>query len=304
MLDIQPWLQALLDRNQLDTAYVKTIQRWFSPLARELAAYQASSGRPVLIAINGSQGSGKTTLCDYLCSSLREDYGRQCIALSLDDFYLTRAERKTLANAVHPLFMTRGVPGTHDMSLLQSTLDKLLNGNGVPAVDIPRFDKANDERKPARAWDRVTTPLDFVFLEGWCLGVTAEDKANLRKPINALEREEDPHTTWRTRVNNSLSQFFLPLYQRVDQWIMLQAPSFDCVFDWRRQQEQQLAQKTGKEKALHLMDDANLRRFIQHYERLTKRCLAELPAHVHYLLQLDETRHIISCKRSLDSGQL
>ena len=250
----------------------------------------------MLIAVNGAQGSGKTTLCDYLCSSLREEYGRQCVALSLDDFYLTQAERKALAVAVHPLFITRGVPGTHDMGLLQSTLDQLLHANNARTTAIPRFDKGTDERKPTRDW--ASPPVHIVLLEGWCLGATAESERSLSGPVNALERDEDPQAIWRTQVNNSLREFFLPLYDRVDQWIMLRAPSFDCVFEWRREQEQKLADQAGKEKTTHLMNDASLQRFIQHYERLTRRCLAELPDHAHYLLQLNEARHIVSCKKS------
>ena len=255
-----------------------------------------AADRPVLIAVNGTQGSGKTTLCDYLCSSLREEYGRQCVALSLDDFYLTQAERKALAGAVHPLFITRGVPGTHDMGLLQSTLDQLLQVGGTRAITIPRFDKGADERRPTQDWDRVTQPVDIVLLEGWCLGATAESERSLSQPVNALERDEDPRAIWRTQVNTSLNEFFPPLYDRVDQWIMLRAPSFDCVFDWRREQEQKLANQPSEKRPSHLMDDADLQRFIQHYERLTRRCLAELPDHVHYLLQLNEARQIVSCK--------
>ena len=241
-------------------------------------------------------------MCDYLCSSLREEHGRHCVALSLDDFYLTHAERETLAVAVHPLFITRGVPGTHDMGLLQSTLEQLLRAEGTRTIDIPRFDKAADERRPARACDRISSPVQIVLLEGWCLGATAEAETSLSEPINALERDEDPRAVWRTQANNSLNEFFPPLYDRVDQWIMLRAPSFDCVFDWRREQERKLAEQQGKEKATRLMDDAGLQRFIQHYERLTRRCLAELPAHVHYLLGLNKARHIVTCQKPMAGG--
>ena len=34
-----------------------------------------------------------------------------------DDFYLTQAQRQDLAQQIHPLLKSRGVPGTHDVPL-------------------------------------------------------------------------------------------------------------------------------------------------------------------------------------------
>ena len=110
----------------------------------------------MLVAINGSQGSGKTTVCDYLRDELQASYGLRTLSLSLDDFYLTRAQRQELAETVHPLLATRGVPGTHDMQLLADTLDALLDRE-PSVIAIPRFDKALDDRcpgKPGMWWSR------------------------------------------------------------------------------------------------------------------------------------------------------
>ena len=76
-------------------------QRWFDPLARALVESQHRAGRPLLVALNGCQGSGKTTVSDYLCTSLFEKHAVNAVALSLDDFYLTRVERHALAAYTH-----------------------------------------------------------------------------------------------------------------------------------------------------------------------------------------------------------
>ena len=47
------------------------------------------------------------------------------IYVSIDDFYLTRAERKKLGEQVHPLMETRGVPGTHDVQMLATCIEDL-----------------------------------------------------------------------------------------------------------------------------------------------------------------------------------
>jgi len=295
------WRDALLERHRLDAVYLDTARTWFDPLARTLAAYQRDANRPVLVGLNGCQGSGKTTLCDYLCCALTREYALPTVALSLDDFYLTRAERQVLASSVHPLLATRGVPGTHDMDLLHQTLVSLLHPSARGPVAIPRFDKAADDRKPRADWEHVGLPLRIVLLEGWCLGARPEPAAALAAPINPLERDEDPEGRWRGYVNEVLEHRFQPLYTLVDQWIMLRAPSFDCVFDWRREQERKLAATVAPQQATGLMGDVALRRFIQHYERLTRQCLGELPARVDHLFRLDRERRITGYRHGAES---
>jgi len=267
-------------------------------LASALAAHHNGAARPVLIAVNGCQGSGKSTLADYVSQCLHWQYGLQCAVLSLDDFYLTRAERRALAREVHPLFATRGVPGTHDVALLQHTLKRLLSDSGDGAVAIPRFDKARDDRRPTQHWDRVSLPVDIVVLEGWCLGVDAQCAAELVAPVNALERDEDPQAIWRTHVNTVLAEQFPAIYRLVDSWVMLQAPSFDCVQQWRQEQEDKLRQRLGTDALACTMDRAQLARFVQHYQRLTEICLQTLPERTNHLFQLDAQRRV--CRGKID----
>lgn len=289
---IPQWQNAFLQRHQLDIAYLKTAKKWFAPLTRTLVDQQNSVHRPVLVALNGCQGSGKTTVADYLCTSLIEEYGLRAIALSLDDFYLTHGERRALADSVHPLLATRGVPGTHDMVLLRQTLEQLLQACRPEPVAIPRFDKAADDRRPISDWDRIAAPVQLVLLEGWCLGARPQPIDLLSQPLNDLERDEDPAGLWREYSNEVLRREFQSLYSLVDQWIMLCAPSFECVFEWRREQECKLAATLSPEQAGKLMDDDALRRFIQHFERITRSCLTELPDKVNHLFSLDEQRQI------------
>ena len=50
-----------------------------------------------------------------------------------------------MSKKVSPLFLTRGVPGTHDTKLLLKCLKSLKNHN-FRKVLIPRFDKSTDDR--------------------------------------------------------------------------------------------------------------------------------------------------------------
>lgn len=279
-----------MQRHQLGADYLATARKWFAPLAGILAAHQRGAGRPLLVAVNGCQGSGKTTLADYLCQCLTHHHGLRCASLSLDDFYLTRAERRALAATVHPLFATRGVPATHDGALMLRTLQRLCEGGGGELA-LPRFDKSRDDRAPEADWERVDLPLDVVLFEGWCLGVEAQAPEQLHRPVNTLERDEDPAGEWRGYVNAVLARDFPPVYRLVDCWVMLAAPSFDCVLRWRQEQEDKL-RATGAA-GDRTMDAAALARFVQHYQRLTEVALATLPGRVDHLFRLDERRRVI-----------
>lgn len=281
------WQTRFLEQQRLPESYLLGAQKWFAPVANLVMEHQNSAGRPWLLAVNGSQGSGKTTLCEYLLG-LFAAAGRSSVALSLDDFYLPRSQRQALAEEVHPLLATRGVPGTHDMGLLLDTLDRLRSGD---AAAIPRFDKSVDDRRPPADWQRVDGGVEIILLEGWCLGVTACPIDDLIEPINELERDEDGDGRWRQYANQVLGASFPPIYDRVDEWVMLRAPSFACVYRWRLEQEHKLAAISS---GGAIMSDVEVGRFIQFYQRLTERCLEQLPRKVNHLFTLDGEREIVS----------
>lgn len=288
------WRARFLDQQALPEAYLEQARHWFDPVAAQLAAHCSGASRPLLVGINGAQGSGKTTLSDYLCQWLVQEAGLRALSLSIDDVYLSRSERQQLALDVHPLLLTRGVPGTHDIPLLLRTLEALGATVGPSPVAVPRFDKASDDRLPQEQWPRVRPPLDVILLEGWCLGVQPQASEALAVPCNTLEQAEDSDGRWRRHVNECLAGDYALLHQQVDVWLMLRAPSFDEVLRWRSEQERKLAAGLGQIVGTRVMDAAALARFIQHYERLTRHCLATLPSSMDLVWELDRDRMIRS----------
>jgi len=142
----------------------------------------AGTDRPPLIAIVGAQGCGKTTLARAAANR----FG--AAQISIDDVYLTRAERELLARDVHPLFVTRGPPGTHDLVLLQGLIDALSAAGPQDRSPIPDFDKRGDDRRPIADWRVFTGRPSAILIDAWCLGAVAEDAAALARPVNALEQ--------------------------------------------------------------------------------------------------------------------
>lgn len=232
--------------------------------------------------IAGLQGSGKTTLAHQV-AALAARGGRAVVVLSIDDFYLDQPRRKALARDVHPLLATRGPPGTHDVALACAVLDALRDGLSVP---LPRFDKLADRRLAEHAWP-ASGRADLVLLEGWFNQVPPEDRAELAAPCNALEREEDPQGTWRAYCNDALGRDYPRLWQRIDRALFLQPPGFNVVPGWRWQQECTLqAAHPGRT----AMDETQVGRFVQHFERVSRQALCTLPALADTVVQLDPLR--------------
>ncbi|MDE2150272.1 MAG: kinase [Gammaproteobacteria bacterium] len=246
----------------------------------------------VLLGISGAPGSGKSTLAQALVAAAQR-HGVAALALSLDDFYHGRAERLRLARAVHPLLATRGVPGTHDLDLLLATLDALNAASPRRPAPVPRFDKGRDTRHPPSRWRRITRSPQLLVLEGWCLGLPAQPAQALRRPLNALERNEDADGHWRCWVNARLAEYARRLWPCLNPLLLLQAPGWTAVCRWRDEAERPLRRAA----APRALDRTALRRFLQHYERLTRHALNCLPARADWLIVLDGQRRVHAVRR-------
>lgn len=254
-------------------------------IAQQVLAWRTES-TPLIVGICGPQASGKTTAAAAVAAHLTE-LGLTIGLLSLDDLYLGQAVRKALAKEVHPLFATRGPPGTHDVALGLSILAQVRAGEDV---HLPRFSKRYDAQMPQTDWPFLAR-CDVMLFEGWCIGARPQDNAALAEPINTLEREEDQDGVWRRAVNAHLSGATRALFQQIDRLIYLRPPSFDVVYQWRCEQEHALI-ATGDAPAA--MTDTLIKRFVSHYERLTRNMMADMPSYADLVIQLDAQREVKS----------
>jgi D-glycerate 3-kinase len=274
----------------IDNDLLGQLESLYLPLAAWLRTRRASGARTRVIGVCGAQGSGKSTFCRLLGTVLRTGFDETAVTLSIDDLYETRERRAELAAELHPLFATRGVPGTHDVALGLGTIERLLSPDGQAAVPLPAFDKAMDTRVAPKLWRRHRGTVSSVLFEGWCVGARPQSEAALREPVNALERDEDPQGVWRACVNRRLAGDYQALFGLIDVLILLRVDGMQRVFEWRRLQEHKLAAASAAGAAnSRIMSDEQVDRFIMHYERLTRHILAEMPDRADIVFDLDET---------------
>ena len=287
--------QAFLETHQLPASYLDHAFAHFKILIDDCLRRQQRSS-PIVIGINGCQGSGKSTLAAFLQEVFEQQHHLKVVNISLDDFYLSKADRAEKARHIHPLLATRGVPGTHDIELAHQTLGALLAGK---RPRISRFNKAEDDLLPKNKWDTAPEKVQLIILEGWCLGAQAQTEQQLARPVNVLEQEQDPKGIWRHYVNQQLKAGYRKLFDMVDCLVMLKAPAFDNVLQWRLEQENKLAKKLQKQAhenrdqpSSGLMSPQEIEYFIQFFQRITEHILEEMPERADHCYYLDSQRQI------------
>ncbi len=272
-----------LESLKVDIGLVEMLEAIYVPLAAWIMEHKSRHPGPLVVGINGAQGAGKSTLFNLLEVTLSLGFGQRVVGFSLDDIYKTRAARERLAADIHPLLVTRGVPGTHDVELGISLLEQLRQSQDGSVVKIPVFDKSIDDRCPERAWQECSGAVDVVVVDGWCLGAAPQSEQELLQPVNELEATEDPDAVWRRYVNDQLKGPYQQLFDQLDLLIMLKVPSMESVFEWRTLQEKKLADRVryldqeGRSDGLKIMSESEIHRFIMHYERLTRMMLERMP---------------------------
>ena len=239
------------------------------------------------VLIGGSQGIGKSSLIIIIKKTLEKFFNKNVLALSLDNYYLSKDERKSISNKEHELLITRGVPGTHNIKKLVNDI-KRFEKNIYP-INIPLFDKLIDNR--LNKYQKIYKKCNILILEGWCCGCKDINKNYLFKNINSLEKKFDTKYLWRKFYNNKLKKEYKLLFNLFDETIFLKAPSFKYVLRWRIKQEKNNSSNLSNSKK---MSNQEIELFIQHYEKITKWMLKNYSKFANIVLKINKDQKITS----------
>jgi len=250
---------------------------------------RAIKKKPLIIGLAGGQGSGKTTISSILSLILKKYFKLNVFKVSIDDFYKTRRDRRILSKSKHPLLVTRGVPGTHDTDLILKFFKKIKSSN-FKKLEIPKFDKAIDDRCKKDLWYKIKSKPDVIIFEGWCVGAKPQSYSLIKKPINDLEKNEDKDMIWRKHVNNKLKKEYKKIFSKIDHFIFIKIPNFKVVFKWRSLQESKIKKNSYSNKKI--MSHNELKRFIMFYERITLQMIKDLSKSASMLMILKKNQEV------------
>ncbi len=242
------------------------LNTFYLPLSEWIYSIYKKDKKIKIIGLSGGQGSGKSTITGILKFILKRKYRLDLCVFSIDDFYKTKADRRKMSKKIHPLFFTRGVPGTHDLGLINKTIKKLKEKK-FKTVLIPKFDKSIDDRSKKSKWQKIKKPPHIIIFEGWCVGARQQRDHDLKKSLNTIEQKHDLDLTWRRTVNNSLKNQYKKIFRKIDKLVYLKAPSFEHIFKWRLLQEQKMKLTLKNKKT---MSRLQVKEFIMFYERITR----------------------------------
>ncbi len=256
-------------------------QRIIVPIAERLQKLHQKS-KPTIIGIQGGQGTGKTTIIQFLEKQLKKK-GFRVESFSIDDFYKNWKERKDLQEKYSQnLFyqISRGLPGTHRVKFLLETLQKAKAGKDF---EIPLFDKSLYDGKGdvLSQTKKVKGKQDFVIIEGWCVGMPVVSSQQLLDICtkNGIEiKKIDPRLQDHKVVLDFVKEY-QPVWKLLDYQIMLKADSPKVHKKWRLLQEQKL--KTAKGQG---MDEKEIEQFVEPFLPFTYVCYDLIKPNVKVLI--------------------
>ena len=272
----------------------KMIKSFLIPISFWISK-RVKKNKPLMIGLAGGQGSGKTTISSILSIILKKYFKLKIFIVSIDDFYKTRKDRKKLSKIKHPLLMTRGVPGTHDIDLMLNFFKKA-KSDKFKSMQVPKFNKATDDRYSKKLWYKIKSKPDVVIFEGWCVGAKAQTVSQLKKPINSLERVYDQGVEWRSYVNNQLKTKYKTLFKQLDGLLYLKAKNFNLLRNWRLKQERKLWVQTKNKKNLKIMSSGDVINFMQTYQRITQQMFKDALKGSSIIMNLNSNHQIEKIK--------
>ncbi len=254
---------------------------------------KADKEKPYFVGLAGGQGTGKTTISSLIKIILIKYFKLKVFRISIDDFYKTRKERINLSKNVHPMLLTRGVPGTHDINMILNFFKKA-KSKKFKKLKLPTFNKAIDDRFDKKNWSYLRNKPDVIIFEGWCVGAKPEKKNTLQKTINSMEKTKDQKQIWRKYVNQQLKSKYKKLYSQLNCLIYLKATNFSLLQKWRLKQERKLWLKSKKNSNLKIMSKGDVINFMQTYQRITQNMFRYMPKYASIILNLNSNHQIKS----------
>ncbi len=270
-------------------ARINLLKTIYIPMSFWINNEYTKTEKTLFLGLSGGQGSGKTTVSSILKIILKKFFKRKVETISIDDFYKTKKDRLRMADTIHPLFKTRGVPGTHDTNLIKNFF-YFVTKKKFKKFSVPKFSKILDDRLKKKKWFEIDKRPEIVIFEGWCVGAKPQADFLIKNPVNLLEKYEDKNMIWRKYVNKKLKQEYKKIFSKIDHFIFMKIPNFEMAFRWRLLQEIKLKKRSIFSKKTMSHDE--IKRFIMFYQRITLQMIKDLSKSASMVLILKKNHEI------------
>ena len=270
----------------------KMIKSFLIPICFWIAK-KVKNKKPYFVGLAGGQGTGKTTISSIIKIILIKYFKLKVFKISVDDFYKTRKDRVSLSKKVHPMLLTRGVPGTHDINEMLNFFRKI-KSKKFESLKAPCFNKAVDDRYSKKYWYNIKERPDVIIFEGWCVGAKPVSDKSLKRSINSMEKLKDTKLVWRKYVNQQLKLKYKNLYSQLNCLIYLKAKNFNLLQKWRLKQEYKLRLKNKKRSKNKIMNKEDIFNFMQTYQRITENMFRTVPKFASIVMHLNSNHQIKS----------
>ena len=267
------------------------------PIATQIFQKHKNIKGTIKIYISGGQGSGKSVLSKFLKYFLVNRFNIKVADFSIDDLYLSKNSRIKLSKKVHPLLITRGVPGTHNVSNGIKIIKRLISNKHETI--IPVFSKLDDEIAPRKLWRKFYGIPDVILFDGWCVGAEAQKEKHWREPINSLEKRFDKDGKWSKWVNKQLLGEYNQLFNMFDSSIYILVKNFKKIIKNRWEQEitnkniDRKSQKSG----FNNVDE--IKNFAMHFERITLEMTDYMPKKSDVVIKREGKKNFIVVKNQI-----
>ena len=271
---------------------ISQLKNFYIPICDSINKKYISNKKSLIVGLAGGQGAGKTTIAKIIKIILKNKFNLNVLNFSIDDFYKTKNQRRKMSKNIHKLFLTRGVPGTHDINLVKKCFLNLMKKKFKP-FSIPKFDKLNDDRYPKSRWMKIKKKPDIIIFEGWCVGARNQTNQQIKIPINNLEKKFDKKLIWRKKVNLELKNDYKKIFKLINKLIFLKVPNFNYVYRWRLLQEEKLKILSKGKKT---MTKNQIKKFVMYYERITRQMIKDLKQDADVVISLDKKHRLNNIK--------
>lgn len=198
-----------------------------------------SPKRPLFVGVSGPQGSGKLYLAAHLVQELRQKR-LKAVALLLDDFYWPYEQQQKVTRRARDennlLLQGRGLPGTHDLALMEKVLAQMARGEHT---SVPQYDKgAHGGVGDRAAWIPVP-PVDVVVVEGWFCGFRSVGQGDFEAKWARASSIVRQHQRRHVEALNARLRDYERIWAYFDCFVYLHG-DLQNVYRWRDEQEEVL----------------------------------------------------------------